>query len=130
MEPGGSGPGEAWEGAEYSPGVGEDAVAVLRGRPDYRLPGVADHPGSHADRLTAQPLARGTPPTPRPCSPPRCAENAEVGGDVVTTNKAMLYERWRKEHKVRPLALRDQLCKRGIPNHCKGRLLRAGVLNL
>ena len=25
------------------------------------------------------------------------------------------------------LALRDQLCERGIPNHCKGRRLRVGV---
>jgi|ERR1035437_1584234 len=28
------------------------------------------------------------------------------------------------------LALRDQLCERGIPNHCKGRRLRAGVLSV
>jgi hypothetical protein len=34
------------------------------------------------------------------------------------------------EGALRSLALRDQLNERGIPNHCKGRRLRVGVLSI
>ncbi len=44
--------------------------------------------------------------------------------------EGMLYKRWRKEWKVRSLALRDQLRERGVPNHRKGRPSRAGVLSV
>ncbi len=53
----GSGPGEACERAEHLPGIGKRAVAVLGGGPHDELAGVVDHPGSHADQLSAQPLA-------------------------------------------------------------------------
>jgi len=48
----------------------------------------------------------------------------------VVTDRVMLYKRWRKERIFCSLALWDQLCEREIPNHCKGRPLRAGVLSV
>ena len=51
-----------------------------------------------------------------------CAENVEVESRSNAVQEM--------EEGTRPLALRDQLCEGGVPNRCKGRRLRAGVLSV